>query len=90
MKIKESKNLKHDKIPRLTDSFDEYNIFEPRFCMLASFNRIAGKLELYFRNGSRAVISAKNIGGESEITVITEKLNDFIDKSYEEILNTDF
>ena len=90
MKIKESKNLKYDKIPKLTDSFEEDNVFEPRFCILASFNRIGSKLELIFRNGSRAVIIAKNIGGEAEIGLIAQRLNDFINKSYEEILNADF
>jgi hypothetical protein len=90
MKIKESKNLKYDKIPKLTDSFDEYNVFEPRFCMLVRFNRTDGKLELNFKNGSRVVVMAKNTGGETEIELIAEKLPDFIGKSYEEILETDF
>jgi len=58
--------------------------------MLAGFNRIGSKLELSFKNGSRAVIIAKNIGGEIEIGLIAQRLNDFINKSYEEILNADF
>ena len=90
MKIKESKNLKYSKIPKLTDSFEENNVFEPRFCMLVGFNKIGSKLELSFKNGSRAVITAKNIGGEAEIGLIAQRLNDFIGKSYEEILNADF
>lgn len=90
MKIEESKNLKYDKTPKMTDSFEEYNVFEPRFCMLVSFNKTDGKLELNFKNGSRAILVARNIEGETEVELITEKLADFIDKSYEEILATDF
>ncbi len=90
MKIKESKNLKHDKKPKMTDSFEEYNVYEPRFCMLVGFNRIDGKLELNFKNGSRAAIVAKNAEGEMEIETIAGKLDDFLDKSYEEILETEF
>ena len=90
MKIKESKNLKYDKKPKLSYSFEESNVFEPRFCMLASFSKIENKLELTFRNGSRALIKAKDLGGEAELALINEKLNDFIDKSYEEILEAEF
>ena len=90
MKIKESKNLKYSKIPKLTDSFEEDNVFEPRFCMLVSFSKTDGKLELNFKNGSRALIIGKNIDGETEIWSIGEKLENFIGKSYEEILENDF
>jgi len=90
MKIKESGNLKYNKIAKLSDSFEEDNILEPRFCMLVSFDKTDGKLELSFKNGSRATIVAKNIEGDTEIDLVAEKLNDFIDKSYEEILDTDF
>jgi len=90
MKIKESKNLKYDKTPKLTDSFDEYNAFEPRFCMLVNFNKTDGKLELGFKNSSQVVILAKNVEGEAEVGLVAEKLDNFVGKSYEEILETDF
>ena len=87
MMVKESKNLKYDKIPKLTDSFEEDNTYEPRDCILESFVRLDDKFELSFRNGTTAVIIARNIQGGREIDIIHEKLNEFIGKSYEEILS---
>lgn len=90
MKIKESKNLKYDKKPKITDSFEEDNVLEPEFCVLVSFSRTDGKLELTFKDDSRAVILAKNIEGEEETGRIAAKLEDFVGKSYQEILEADF
>ncbi|OGZ24662.1 MAG: hypothetical protein A2896_01875 [Candidatus Nealsonbacteria bacterium RIFCSPLOWO2_01_FULL_43_32] len=90
MKIKESKNLKYDKIPKMTDSFEEDNVFEPRFCMLVSFQMTTKGLELSFRNSSRAFIAARNSEGTVELETITQKMKNFIGQSYEEILNADF
>lgn len=89
MMIKGSKNLRYDKKCKLSDSFDEYNVYEPRICILESFVRLDDKLELKFRNGSAAVIIAKNIQGGREIDIINERLNEFIGRPYEDILLTD-
>ena len=89
MRIPESKNLKYDKLPWMGVG-EGYEPLAPRVCLLESFNRANDRLDLYFKNGSRAVIKAKNIEGGKEIDLIENKLNDFLEKSYEEILDTDF
>ncbi len=88
MKIEESKSLHYDKIPWVF--FNGYEKFGPKNCLLESFNREAGRLTLYFKNGSCAVVKAKNSTGEMEMNLIVDKVKDLIGKSYEEILNTNF
>jgi hypothetical protein len=89
MKIKETKNLKYDKIPWL--GIDEgYEKFEAADCLLEDFERTNDKLSLHFKNGSLAVIRAINIEGGKEIDLIDNKLNEFLGKSYREILEFDF
>lgn len=90
MKIKESKNLRYDKIPKMTDSFEEDNVFEPKHCMLVSFQITMKGLELNFKNSSRAFIIAKHSRGEAELEIIAQSLKNFIGKSYEDILNAEF
>ncbi len=90
MKIRESKNLRYTKIPKMTTTNEEMNIFEPRHCILESFKRTDDTFALHFKNGTEAIIVARNIKGGDEIDLIEERLPNFIDKSYEEILNTDF
>ena len=86
MKIKESKNIKYEHLPRIGPS-EEYEKIEPNECFLVSFERTDDKLVLYFKNRSQAVIKALNINGGREIDLIEEKLNGSIGKHYEEILN---
>jgi len=92
VKIIESNNLKYDKTSKIFQDTEEYEKedFEPRVCVLESFVRENGILKLYFKNKTHAVIEAKNIDGTKEVDLIAEKLNDFIGKSYKEILETDF
>lgn len=90
MRIKESKNLTYDKKIKLTYTFEDDQVIETRNCILESFNRIDDRLELNFKNRSRANIAAKNIEGGKEIDLIAEKLASLIGTSYEEILETDF
>jgi len=81
--------LKHNKTPR-AEFFEDYGVFDPRICILERFNRANDRLDLYFKNGSFAIVKAINIEGGKEVDLIEEKLNGFIGKSYEDILNTDF
>ena len=89
MKIKESKNLIYDHFP-LLKRYEGYNNVDPSKCFLESFNPVDDRIELYFKNGREAVIRAKNAEGGQELDLIENGLKDFIDKSYEEILNMDF
>lgn len=89
MKIKDSKNLKYDLTPR-RGPLEGYEKFEPRICFLDNFKRINDTLYLYFKNGSQATISAKNIEGGREMDLIADKFNYFLEKTYEDILNADF
>jgi len=89
VKIIESKNLKYDKMPQI-GPFEGYEKLEPRICFLENLERENDMLNLYFKNGSRVIIKAKNIEGGREIDLIESKLNEFIGKSYEEILDADF
>jgi len=86
MKIKESKNIKYEHLPRI-DPSEGYEKIEQDECFLASFERTDDKLILYFKNRSQAVIKALNITGGREIDLIEEKLNGSIGKHYEEILS---
>ena len=88
MKIKESKNLIYTKIP--PEYFEVVEKAEPAKCILASFTSQDDKLELNFKNGTHAFLKAKNSQGGLEIDKIEAKLENFIGKSYEEILNADF
>ena len=63
---------------------------EPAKCILVSFTSEDDKLELNFKNGTHAFLKAKNSQGGLEIDKIEAKLENFIGKSYEEILNADF
>lgn len=88
MKIKESKNLIYTKIP-----FEYFEVFEkvdPAKCILTSFASLDDKLELNFKNGTHAFLKARSPQGGLEIDRIEAKLENFIGKSYEEILNADF
>jgi len=91
MKIGESKNLKHDKIANISTGGDDYDNleFQPRVCVLDSFERTDDILLLYFKNRTRAAIKAHNTEGSGEIDAIEKKLPNFIKHSYEEILNTE-
>ena len=88
MKIKESKNLIYTKIP--SEYFEVAERVDPAKCILASFTSPNDKLELNFKNGTHAFLNAKNPQGGLEIDKIEAKLENFIGKSYEEILNADF
>jgi len=90
MKIRESENLRYTKIPKMTTTYEEMNVFQPGHCILENFRRTDDRLNLYFKNGTEAVIAAKNIEGGKQIDLIEQNLPDFINKSYEELLNTDF
>lgn len=88
MQIKESKNLMYTKIP--LEYFEVAERVEPDKCILASFTSPNDKLELNFENGTHAFLKAKNPQGGLEIDKIEAKLENFIGKSYKEILNADF
>jgi len=88
VKIKESKNLIYTKIP--PEYFEVVERAEPAKCILVSFTSEDDKLELNFKNGTHAFLKAKNSQGGLEIDKIEAKLENFIGKSYEEILNADF
>ena len=88
MKIIESKNLEHDKMP--IERVSDYEALDPGVCILEEFERADDKLTLYFKNRSSANIRARNIEGGKEIDSIEYQLSKFVGKSYEEILNTPF
>jgi hypothetical protein len=64
--------------------------FDPINCYLESFNRVDDKINLIFKNESRAVIRAVNAEGGREMDSVEEKLNEFLGKSYQEILTASF
>ena len=88
MKIKESKDIKYDKMPIEQES--EYETIDPKVCILERFDRADDKLILYFRNRSLATIRAQNIKGGREIDQIEEWLGELVGKSYDDILNVPF
>ncbi|PIS17169.1 MAG: hypothetical protein COT59_02115 [Candidatus Nealsonbacteria bacterium CG09_land_8_20_14_0_10_42_14] len=90
MTIKESKNLKQDKVPRTSEYYGDEGIIDPDFCLLESFNRVDDRLDLFFKNKSQARISAKNVEGGKELDVIEQRLENFIGKSYREIIEAEF
>lgn len=92
MNIRNSSNLKYDRTSNIFQETDEYEKgdMEPRVCILERFERKNGTLKLYFKNRTHAVIRAKNLEGSEEIDLVTQKLDNFIGRSYEEILEEDF
>jgi hypothetical protein len=92
MNIKNSNNLKYDKTSNIFQATDEYEKgdLDPRVCILEDFERKNGTLKLHFKNRTQAVIKAKNLEGSEEIDLISSKLDNFIGRSYEEILEEDF
>ena len=89
MKISESKNLKYDRMPWM-ESDQGLDKFNPGDCRLEKFSRVDDKINLYFRNGSLAIIKAINIEGGREVDLIENKLNDFLGKYYQEIMEARF
>ncbi|MDD2696853.1 MAG: hypothetical protein PHE52_01705 [Candidatus Pacebacteria bacterium] len=89
MKIRESKNLKYDKLPWF-GPIEGYERLDPKDCLLENFTRVDDKIDLRFKNGSQAMIKAINIEGGKEIDIIEENLKDFVGRCYEDILSTDF
>ena len=69
--------------------FESAGRIEPSKCLLESFNLIDDKIELHFKNGKEALIAAKNLQGEKELYSVAEKMPQFLNKSYEDILNMD-
>jgi len=86
VKIRESKNLRYDKVPWRGPS-EGYERFDPEKCVLKNFDRVDDKIILFFKNGSQAVIRAISIEGGREIDIIEGRLNDFMERNYEEILD---
>ena len=89
MKIKESKNLKYDRLPWI-GLIEGYEKFDPEKCLLEKFDSVDDKLILYFKNGSQAIIKGINIDGGREVDLIENRLNESLGKTYEEILNVNF
>lgn len=91
MRIKNSPNLKYDKISKLLTNAEDYEPLDlaPRVCVLESFKRIDDSLLLYFKNGSQASLKARNAEGMKEIDLIESRLPQMIHHSYEEILEID-
>lgn len=89
MKIRESKNLKYDNLPWMGPSDQGIEKFRPEDCVLESFNRIDEKINLFFRNGSQAIIKAANLDGGREVDLVEKRLSYLLRKHYNEILDTD-
>ena len=89
MKITESRNLKYDKFP-WRGPVEGYEKFNPGKCLLEKFDPVDDKLVLYFKNNSQAIIRAINAEGGRELDLIEAKLNVFLEKAYQEILEADF
>jgi len=87
VKIRESKNLVYQHFPLARGEVT--NRIELSKCLLESFNLIDDSIELHFKNGRETAIRAKNLQGERELDLIVEKLEHFLDKSYEDILDMD-
>ena len=94
MKITNNKNLTYTKIPG--GSFDQKAYFEmdTEKMFLTSFKR-SNKQTLVLNlkteiNDKSAYIRAKNIDGEKDLDLLENRLKDFINKSYNEILYTDY
>ena len=72
------------------DYFELVERVEPAKCILGSFNTHDDRLELNFKNGTIAFIEARNPQGGLEMDRIEARLESFVGKSYEEILNANF
>ena len=89
MRIPESRNIHNDKTPwMMTD--DGYEAFDPAKCVLERFESADDKINLYFKNGSQAMIKGINVEGGREIDLIESKLASLIGSTYEEILAANF
>lgn len=66
---------------------EEIEKFSPEQCILENIERVDDKITFSFKNGSQAIMLGKNIDGDREIDLIENKINDYLGKSYEEILN---
>jgi hypothetical protein len=89
VRIEKNKNFKYDKLSwRWSDEGHER--FDPVNCYLERFNRVDDKINLFFKNGSRAVLKAVNAEGGREMDSIEKKLNEFLGRSYQEILTASF
>ncbi|MFH1714081.1 MAG: hypothetical protein ABH831_00585 [Candidatus Nealsonbacteria bacterium] len=87
MKIRESKNLKYNKFPKRIGPGEGVDQVNPEFCILEKFNRVDDKIRLYFKNGIQAEIKAINIAGGQEIDILEDKIAEYIERSYEDILD---
>ena len=87
MKIRESRNLKYDKIPLMSPPYEGYEKFEPAKCLLENFSRVDDKITLFFKNGSHAIIRSASLEGEAELDFLETKLKEFLKMHYDEILN---
>ena len=72
------------------ESDQGHDRFDPGDCCLEDFGKVDEKINLYFRNGSQAVIRAINIEGGREIDWLNSRLNDFLGKHYNDILEAKF
>jgi len=88
MTIKESENLTYQKFPFAPDGSGTYSA--PSKSILDRFEHLDSILVLHFRNGFSAKIQAKNLDGERELALVAQKLEKFIGRSYEEILDFNF
>jgi hypothetical protein len=86
VRIRESKNLKLDLLPSVSDG--EGGKIDPDTCILDAFERTDDKLVLYFKNRSKASIKGLGLEGGREIDAIETKMAGFIGSSYSEILNS--
>lgn len=86
MRIRESKNLKFDLFPFVSDG--EGGKIDPDTCVLDTFERTDDKLVLYFKNRSKASIKGLGVEGGREIDAIETKMAGLIGSSYSEILNS--
>jgi len=72
------------------DTDDGHETFNPEKCVLERFEGMDDKINLYFKNGSQAIIRGTNIEGGREIDLIESKLEKFIGSTYEEVLAANF
>lgn len=88
MRIRDSKNLKYDKVAKISTGGEDYDRleFQPATCVLESFERLDDTLVLHFKNKTHAIIRAQNTEGGREIDLIEKKLLVLHKPSYQEIL----
>jgi len=92
MRIKESKNLKYDKNTKVLTGEGDYDRleFQPGVCVLEGFERLDDTLVLHFKNKTYAIIKAHNIEGGLEIDSVAKRIDEFIGRTYADLLETDF